>query len=249
MNASSLMGRGLLALGLTVALVGPALAIPINPINTRQEPVGPPAGGEVALQTILNGMGMGVNAATDQSTVGMWQSAILPASTIPTMVAEYAGLAGVNTFGMFFGSDSSNLYQVNLFNGSADAGTAAGVTINGNTVSVFSNNCAKVNCGDFTNALVTSSGFGFYLTNANGTFYSADSLNSGGTPMMLAYENSTNWALAMEDTLRGDRDFNDMVVKVESLKAVPEPASLLLLGNGILAMGAWAIMTRRKNQA
>ena len=51
-----------------------AMADAIDPVNSRPVVVGPPAGGEVSLQSILNGIfGVGVvNAATDQQTAGMW---------------------------------------------------------------------------------------------------------------------------------------------------------------------------------
>src|SRR5262245_33573149 len=76
----------------------------------------------------------------------------------------------------------------------------------------------RVNCGSYIDPLI-SSAFGFCLRVNDQTFFTVDQLNAGGATQALTYQNgtSTNWAIAFEDTLGGDRDFNDMVVKVESI--------------------------------
>jgi len=66
-------------------------------------------------------------------------------------------------------------------------------------------------------------------------------LSAGEIPRFVAYQQgtTTNWAFAYEDgqgTAR-DNDYNDMVVKVESIRAVPLPGTLALLGVGLLAGG------------
>jgi hypothetical protein len=54
-------------------------------------------------------------------------------------------------------------------------------------------------------------------------------------------DGASNWIFGFEDG--GDNDFNDMVVKVESLKPVSAPGTLALLGLGLLGIGA----LRRRN--
>lgn len=167
---------------------------------------------------------------------------------------ELAGFANQNTMGIY---DPSNPTQrLELFSGSSSAGAltllreyAPGeyciwIGACGNSISI----AARV--------------FGFYLTNARGqTFYSQAGLNTdaasdGTTDHMVAFQGDgrpfdpTLWGayspfgpgehvLAWEDLPlnAGDRDYNDLVLIVESLTPVPAPASLALLATGLLVVG------------
>ncbi|MGC8793320.1 MAG: DUF4114 domain-containing protein, partial [Bryobacteraceae bacterium] len=67
-------------------------------------------------------------------------------------------------------------------------------------------------------------------------------LNPNRAPQVLAFRKtgSNTWFLAFEDQLVGggsDQDYNDFVMKVESIVPVPEPAAILLVGSVLLLVG------------
>lgn len=227
-------------------VAGPASAVAIETTNVRPAPINPPPVGEGSVQSILDSVFLpagSVNAVTGQSSAAVWQSAVLPASTIPTMVIEYSANSLTNKFGIWFGNDTSNILAIDLLLGPATAGSTASLSFTGNTMNVGSSvigDCTilggtAVNCGAFTDARISSGFFGFYIDVGGTRYYSADQLN-GGAARMLAYEGSpTNWLLAFEDGT--DNDFNDLAVKIESITRVPEPGTLALFGFGLLGLG------------
>jgi hypothetical protein len=86
--------------------------------------------------------------------------------------------------------------------------------------------------------------FGLYLKTAGGTRY--DSVTNYGTEshftIMRNVNNPSTWVIGAEDLSLGDADYNDLVM---SVKPVPLPGALLLLGAGLVRLASYA---RRKRE-
>lgn len=197
------------------------------------------ANGEDSLQTILDNLTVGGNSSIDVNTDQavpdeVWNST--DSGLTPTrFIAEIAGNAGVNTFGIYDVNNTSNF--VTLFTGGNTAGDLTAFEIQADG-SVF------VNLFTDTGVDFSSNNFGFFLGTPGGAFYS-EAAKNGGEDQMVAYQGgngdflnipvagtkewtSGGWIVAFEDTLysQSDKDFNDLVVLVESATPVPEPGTL-----------------------
>lgn len=244
MNSIRKFGISLIA----VLWMGSAWAVPVY------DP-----GGETNLDDVFDGLGLtaaGYDVVSSQDNHAYWtHSAVGSTSSYLFSDVSFGGVG--DSLGVY-SATSGEMIEVFGDTLGTDA-TTLSFKADGSVQSFSST-------GSITSAITFGDVFGFYITMGGNTYYSDPSMNPSydvdGTSYqdyMLMYQGDgttvTNdyngisgglfgiddWLIAMEALTHGaglPKDFDDAVILVESIFPAPAPATLALLGIGLVGLGA-----------
>ena len=244
-----------LVCALATATCGRAQWAGADLVNVR--PVGPMDNGfEPTLQRVFDGLTPGgaglIDAVGDQTGSAIFTS---PGDTYTaTLEIEVAGFAAKNTFGIYSFADPTR--RATVFNGRASVGDVATLRFEADGDVRVETGGRSFTFGDMF-APAGARDFGFFITTPERrAFFTEDSRNPFGRPQALIYQgddrtqvnfgmgsetfDSDEFVIAFENAAygSGDKDFQDMVVFVQSLTPVPAPGAAALGALG-LCLGGW----------
>lgn len=180
-----------------------------------------------ALQSYFSGIGETIIVGSSQDATQVWQRTSSSTSGL-TILLQGSAASASHTIGIY-NSALVSPTLVPVVSGSVGLFGFSTVTFrpsNQVVVNRFDANGSLLSTTSYSN--ISPNGFGFYLAGPDGTFYTQDWRNPGGSPQALVYtgngENAGTWWLCFEETSLGggsDQDFDDEVLNLDSMSATP----------------------------
>lgn len=212
--------------GILVATLLATALVPGVPFAALRNPQVPVSGS--ALQSYLNALGESIDVQHAQLDGGLMQANVSAASTYSFQL-ELGPKNPALVVGLYDGT-LANPPLVPIFPAEATSGWFATVSFRNTptrvVVNLFDSNSAFI--GSTKTLGGNRDAFGFCLAGPQGTFYTEDARNPGGSPQVLlfpgtGYNSGSIW-LGLEDELPGpdaNRDFIDTVMFFEPSIGLP----------------------------